>query len=152
MSRRDAVTGRFVKGHGLCKTSEYIIWGDMCWRCKCPTVKNYGEKGIAVCDRWRNSFLEFLSDMGPRPSPKHTIDRIDSNGDYEPGNCRWATWKEQMNNCSFNRKITFDGVTMTVTQWSERLGIKKHTIFSRLYRGSSVEEVLTIRDRRRKVL
>lgn len=87
--------------HGLKKTPEYRTWCAMKERCSRPkniSYKNYGAKGIKVCERWRTSFENFIADMGNKPSPKHTIDRIDPSGDYEPDNCRWATYKEQFDN------------------------------------------------------
>lgn len=82
------------------KCPEYIAWENMRKRCNCitdPRYKWYGSRGISVCERW-NDFELFLSDIGPRPSPKHTIDRIDNDGNYEPGNVRWTTWAVQQNN------------------------------------------------------
>jgi hypothetical protein len=101
--------------HGNCGTPEYISWQAMKARCyypKNPDWRNYGGRGIAVCDRWRNSFENFLADMGPRPEGK-SIDRFpDKDGNYEPGNCRWATMKEQQNNrnhkrfCKYGHELT----------------------------------------------
>ena len=104
--------------------------------------ENYGARGIKVCDRWLD-FRNFIDDMGKAPSPKHSIDRIDVNGDYEPNNCRWATPKEQNNNKTNNKLLTYDGKTMNLTQWSERLGIDRMLVGNRLRRGWSVEKALT---------
>ena len=88
--------------HGLSRTNEYFVWRAMRHRCFSPTNKwywLYGANGVTVCERWKNSFLNFLADMGRRPSPKHSIDRFpDPYGNYEPGNCRWATTHEQATN------------------------------------------------------
>lgn len=86
--------------HGLSHTPEYTCWGSMRHRCRNPKSSkyaDYGGRGISVCERW-NSFENFLADMGRRPTPAHSLDRINNDGNYEPGNCRWATPKEQMNN------------------------------------------------------
>lgn len=95
-------SNKVIHGQGRKKkqTSEYKIWGAMKYRCTspvCHAYKNYGGRGITVCDRWLQSFENFYSDMGPRPEGK-SLDRINNNGNYEPGNCRWATPKEQVNN------------------------------------------------------
>ena len=129
--------------HGYAYSNIYEIYKSMKSRCynkneKCYHV--YGGRGIVVCDRWLSSVKLFAEDMGPRPSPSHSIDRIDNDGNYEPGNCRWATKKEQSNNNSRNHRIDFMGLNMTIQQWSEYTGIKRATIHSRIKRGCSLEE------------
>ncbi len=134
--------------HGLCKTAEYKLWSWMHSRCYCksnPSYANYGGRGIKVCDRWRNSVQAFIEDMGLRPTPKHTLERINNDGDYEPNNVRWATRKEQAQNKrikSNSRFITFKGETLTLTQWSRKTGIPGNHLRWRL-RHWSVEKALT---------
>lgn len=104
--------------HGFSGTPTYECWVGMRRRCSSPRhhkFKYYGGRGIRVCERWQR-FENFLADMGPRPSRAHTVDRIDTNGHYEPCNCRWATPVEQQNNRRNNKLIEFRGQRMTVRQ------------------------------------
>lgn len=132
--------------HGYAKTLEYRIWGTMISRCDNQehiSYPDYGAKGITVCERWRNSVADFIADMGPRPSRRHSIDRINSDGHYEPGNCRWASPKEQSRNTSRNRFVTYNGETLTLAEWGERTGLRGSLIGNRLKAGWSVEDALT---------
>lgn len=122
--------------HGMSSHPCYQMWEQMRQRCCNPNAINYhiyGGKGIRVCDRWED-FTLFMEDMGPRPDG-YTIERNDSDGNYEPSNCRWATRTEQNNNTSRNRFVTIDGKTQTVSQWARESGIHKNTIFRRLNHG-----------------
>lgn len=133
-----------AKTHGDTGSREFRIWCGMRSRCDKPENKRYGYyggRGIKVCERWR-SFENFLSDMGRSP-PGMSIDRIDVNGDYEPGNCRWATMKEQMNNTRTNARYEHDGKSMTVREWSESTGVPVHTIKGRLARGISIAQAIS---------
>jgi hypothetical protein len=129
---------------GIRASRAYIVWKSMRRRCRNPgdiSYPWYGGRGIKICERWE-SFENFFADMG-EPPPRHQIDRIDSNGHYEPGNCRWVTKIEQANNQSNNHPVTFGGETLNINQWARRLGIKRELIKSRLRRGWSVEDTLT---------
>ncbi len=131
--------------HGRRFTATYSIWWMMLQRCKLPSnkaYKYYGGRGIRVCDRWQ-SFENFLADMGERPSPNHSIDRVNVDGDYEPSNCRWATKLEQARNCRSNRKVTFNGETKCMSEWESIFGFGTDTIGSRLRAGWSVARALT---------
>jgi len=133
--------------HGMSGTPEYKAWIHMKHRCFNPNIKNYshyGGRGIAVCDRWKNSFEDFLADMGSRPTAKHSIDRIDNDADYSPKNCRWATEAEQQNNKRTNHLITIDDVTLTIAQWTEKKGYNETVIYCRLNMGwSDYDAVMT---------
>lgn len=118
----------------------------MIQRCTNPLMnvyRRYGGRGIRVCDRWMTPD-NFFADMGRKPTPAHSLDRIDSNGNYEPGNCRWATAKEQGRNTSRNHFLTFNGETRCVAEWEDHLGFKQGTIKSRVQRGWTIEQSLTL--------
>lgn len=119
------------------------VWWHMLDRCEDPTHPNYpkyGARGIRVCDRWR-VFDQFLQDMGPRPEGTW-LERIDNDGPYSPENCRWATPAEQQRNTRRNVRLTFQGETLTVTDWAKRLGCTKFVLHQRIRRGWPVERVL----------
>ena len=136
------MTTRGMKG-----TSEYKSWYDIKTRCFNPNHKqysNWGGRGITVCDSWRNSFENFLADMVLKPSPKHSIDRIDNNGNYSAENCKWSTPKEQANNRNSNRLITIACVTLTIAQWTKEMSFGESVIWKRLENGwSERDAVLT---------
>lgn len=122
--------------HGRSKTSEYRCWMGAIRRCYNKHTKDYpdyGGRGITVCDRWRHDFAAFLADMGHRPSPRHSIERKDTDGPYSPENCCWATAKEQGRNKRNNRLLTFRGTTCPMSEWAELLGISLQTISSRIH-------------------
>lgn len=126
---------------------EYTAWWGAIQRCETKghrSYQHYGARGIRMCERWRRSFEAFLDDMGYRPSPDHSIDRIDVNGDYEPGNVRWATSTEQERNKRSSRFVTAMGDTKTVVEWSEVTGIPAPTIYRRLNKGLSPEEAIAM--------
>lgn len=127
-----------ITKHGMVKSGEYVIWCSIIQRCynKNHTKFNsYGGRGIVMSEAWRNSFKSFFSDMGERPSKLHSIDRIDVNGNYEKGNCRWATNSEQSINTRRNVHLAYEGISMTISEWSKKTGIHRNTIDSRLKRG-----------------
>lgn len=138
--------------HGMTTSSEYRSWRGMMKRCVWPGLatrpdhpdyQNYRAKGISVCERWRN-FSNFLADMGTKPSPQHTIERNNGTGNYEPGNCRWATKAEQNRNHPRNRRIEFQGESLLLSEWAKRLGIGRKALASRLKLGIDLEQSLTI--------
>jgi len=131
--------------HGLSHGVEWAAYYEMLRRCNQehhPQHKNYGGRGIKVCDRWAGSFESFYADMGPRPDGT-TLDRIEVDGNYEPGNCRWATPAQQANNRRSNRYVEAFGETLTVSEWSARKGIASATIIRRLNKGWPAEKALT---------
>lgn len=134
-------------GHtsGGSSTVEHITWTSMrarCTRSSHAGYARYGGRGISICSRW-DSFPNFLSDMGPRPSAEHSIDRIDNDGNYEPSNCRWATRREQGSNRKGNVWLSSGGLTKTKAQWSRRLGGNKNLVNIRLSAGWTKEDALT---------
>jgi hypothetical protein len=137
----------------------YSIWCGMknrCYNRNEPTYPYYGGRGITVCEDWRLSFAFFWADMGPRPSPRHSLDRIDNDGPYSPDNCRWATRSEQSGNRRNNITLTHNGETTFAKEWARRVGLSYETLLHRLDRGWSAERALTTPARagnyRRKVV
>ena len=137
---------RVTRSHGLSYTPEYRAWQTMRLRCTVPSnpaYKDYGGRGIKVCARWLDSPEAFLADMGPKPSPAHELDRYPNNdGNYEPGNCRWATRSENDRNRRNNRLIECQGQTLTLAAWAERSGVRGCTIRERLDRGWPAERAI----------
>ena len=139
---------RAAHGHAKGRRSDtYSSWHSMIKRCRNPKATHYdlyGGRGIKVCERWQSDFAAFLADMGERPGKKFSIDRFpNKNGNYEPGNCRWATRSEQQNNRRDTYLLTYQGRTQGIAQWSREVGINLYTIRSRVESGMSVEEALT---------
>lgn len=131
--------------HGAYQTRMCRAWTEMHRRCRDttrPEAARYVNRGITVCERWAK-FENFRDDMGATYEDHLTIDRIDNNSNYEPENCRWATYKQQANNRSNSRIITHDGKTLTIQEWSELTGINKGTLRDRLNAGWSVTRALT---------
>lgn len=131
--------------HGYARSSIYTTWLGMKKRCENTNDKHYadyGGRGIKVCDRWQD-FANFLEDMGPRPSPNLTLERIDNDGPYSKKNCKWATATEQANNKRNNRVLEFNGRKMTVHEWARELDVHASALHRRLGNGWSVEDTLS---------
>jgi hypothetical protein len=125
------------RSHGQSKTTTYNAWVAMRSRCYKRTDKyysHYGGRGIRVCDRWL-LFENFYTDMGPRPSPDHSLDRINNDGNYGPDNCRWATQAEQQRNRSNTVLITINGVTKCAADWADEMGMLRETLSRRMRRA-----------------
>lgn len=132
--------------HRKTESEEYKIWSGMKYRCNSPACRsypNYGGRGIKVCEEWSASFELFHRDMGDRPGPEYSLDRIDPNGNYSKDNCRWATSKEQSLNKTCNVRYLFNGENLTLVEWGKRLGIRYHTLRKRISYGWSIEKTLT---------
>ena len=137
------------KTHGLSKQSEYSTYYTMLARCDHQVDNNnHFIRGIRVCERWTSGeggasgFECFLADMGRKPSPSHTIERIDNDGNYDPGNCRWATRREQAANTPRNRFISYQGERLVLAEVARRSGVRRTTIARRLDSGWSIDEAL----------
>ena len=141
--------GRKVQVHGERHppTKEYRAWRAMKARCSNPNgpeYHRYGGRGVTVCSRWIHSYKNFLADMGRAPSPNHSVDRIDNDGNYEPSNCRWSTRTEQRRNSVDNKMLSFEGKSRCLSEWSEITGIKTATLWRRIYDHNwSIERALT---------
>lgn len=142
------------KGFALEHAVEYRCYTAIKTRCyneKCPPYKNYGGRGIKMCDRWLGSdgFVNFFADMGQRPGKGYSLDRIDNNGDYSPDNCRWTDMKTQNNNRRSNRFFTYNGETLSESQWADKMGINRGTLHQRLKR-MPIEQALTMKKQEKK--
>lgn len=136
----------FKHGYAARGTSEYKIWKTMIQRCHNPNnhdFRKYGARGTRVCDEWRGSFTTFFDHVGLRPTSTHSLDRFpDKNGNYEPGNVRWATPVEQQRNKRTNVYLMVDGATRCIAEWSELTGINETTIHQRLRHGWTEERAV----------
>ena len=131
---------------GRDKTPEYVAWNSMKRRCDTPTQArwpHYGGRGISVCEAWRNSFEAFLKDLGPRPSPLHSLDRIDVNGNYNKANCRWATMREQMSNRTDTVLVAWRGAPRRRIDLCREFGISQRQLWNRLRHGFDLERAFT---------
>jgi hypothetical protein len=147
LQKQRAAEAKTTHGHCVSRklSPEYRSWAHMCKRCNNLNDEHYPDyagRGITVCQRWADSFQAFFDDMGPKPSPKHEIDRIDNDGNYEPGNVRWATRTEQNNNRRNNRSLTINGRKMTFAEWEREAGIPRRRLRDYIdRRGFSLELV-----------
>lgn len=140
---KDDISGRFTQSHGLTYSPEYRAWGNAIDRCennKSNSWSRYGGRGIRVCGRWRQSFEAFLLDMGNRPSDRHSLDRIDNDGNYEPTNCRWATKKEQAAN-RHNTVVLDHCGYRTLEDFARFAGLPLAVVKNRHRRGWSAERM-----------
>jgi hypothetical protein len=144
----EIMASRALHGHARAdkRTTEYRTWLSMMTRCHNPNsdgYAKYGAAGVTVCERWRVSFEAFLADMGRKPSPRHSIDRIDNARGYEPDNCRWATPSMQTENRRSTRFVIVNGERIPLAEAARRCGLPLATVHTRLRRGMSVEDALT---------
>lgn len=131
--------------HGKKRSAEYNVWAGIKRRCyneKDGNYHNYGGRGITMCDRWFDSFSAFYEDVGPRPSKEHSLDRIENNGNYEPGNVRWCRKDDQMRNQRTNRWIEYNGERRILTDWAIYLGVSIAKFKGPLKRGKTYEEII----------
>lgn len=141
--------GRDLSGprtHMMSKSCEYRVWRSMKARCENQSdhgFSDYGGRGISICIRWANSFEAFYADMGPRPGKGYSIDRKDNDGNYEPGNCRWATAAEQQSNRRYVRQIEYEGQTVPLFTLAARFNLNRVVFLNRIRRGWSLQRALT---------
>lgn len=132
--------------HGKSHYREYDVWAAMVQRCTRlthPSYADYGGRGITVCERWLSSIDTFLEDIGRRPSDRHSLNRIDNDGNYEPKNCEWTTRDVQSRNMRSNRYLTFQGMSLIMKDWATHLGMNYGTLRARFRYGWSVERALS---------
>ncbi len=140
--------------HGASRTGIFLVWTSMLGRCNNPrhrAYQNYGARGIRVCERWRKSFTNFISDMGPRPAGM-SIERKDNDGPYSPDNCRWATWTEQARNKRTSVAVTAFGERRNVWDWADdpRCAVAAETLIARMRRGWDAESAIVTPSQRSK--
>lgn len=143
--RRETTRAQRLK-HGMIGTPEFAAWQHMIQRCTNPHVERYpryGGRGIRVCKEWQESFEVFLKDVGPRPSPRHQLDRKDNDGHYEPGNARWVLRRRNDLNKSTTVYLTFCGERLPLVDWAEKVGLPDRTLRDRIKRKWPVERALT---------
>lgn len=131
--------------HGLSSSDEYKTWARIKNRCYNKNTEDYslyGARGIVVCDRWLNSFENFYSDMGVKPSKKHSIDRINNDGNYEPSNCRWSSIDAQARNKRNNVNLTLNNKTMCLKDWAKEIGICEASLRGRIKRWGNINKCL----------
>lgn len=151
-------SNRLRHGHarkGRERSQVYKAWLSIKARCYNPNINHYhryGGRGIKAYQPWMDSFEAFYAAVGDPPSSKHSIDRIDNDGHYEPGNVRWATQSEQRNNTSQNVVLEYDGMRMNLKQWAEHLGVSYAMLRMRKHRGYTVEQILEPIGKRKTVL
>ncbi len=144
---RSELMGKIKRKHGMVGTPEYNAYSSMLGRCLNKNnhkFSQYGGRGIKVCERWRESFVNFYADMGARPDGC-SLDRINVNGNYEPGNCRWATAVQQGQNKTNTINLAYNGETKCLAEWSRQYGVPLVTAYSRLQRGLTFEQVFARR-------
>ena len=129
-----------IRTHGKSQSPEYKTWLQMKSRCRMSMY--YIRHGIQVCERWASSFEAFVADVGIKPSPQYTLDRIDNMKGYEPGNVRWATPTQQARNKRNNRLLTCHGETKHLDEWAAQMGLSSATLYSRLRKGMSEEDAI----------
>lgn len=130
----------------MSRTPIYRLWEGIINRCRCPSDTNYsryGGRGITVCERWYD-FANFYADMGPRPSSKHSIERRDNNGNYEPENCYWTTKLVQQRNMRSNRLMTYEGRTQCVAAWADESPVSAAVLRYRLFKGWPFADALRL--------
>lgn len=150
--KRNDANGQYANIHGMSHTPIYSVWGQMRRRCKSPkdkSYKRYGGRGIKVCDEWDRSFESFYEwSLANGYHKGLTIDRIDSNGDYVPSNCRWVTTAEQNRNYSRNHMLAYKGETLCLADMADKYGVNRATLLARLKAGWPMDKALSNTDGR----
>ncbi len=142
--------GAQTRKHGMSRSNEYAIWSGIIQRCTNPDFKNFrlwGGRGITISEEWRNDFAAFYADMGPRPSKKHSIDRINNNDHYCKANCRWATYLQQSNNCSRTHLVPLNGQLVSLRQYAKAIGRDYYNVYHLVVRRGIPIDQLPVKER-----